>query len=267
MPIKHDESGKRWVEMELLVPGTPEEVWQAMATGPGNTAWFAQTQIEERVGGVLRFDFGPNGSSIGEVVTWLPPTTFGYVEREWSEGAPPVATEITITARSGDRCVVRMVHSLFTSSDAWDDQVEGFENGWPGFFEVLRVYLAHYAGRKAAQSFVMVSTQGEQAVAWKRLADALGIAGASVGDQCMAPSSSPGFASIVEHLRQDAKQRFAVLRIAKPAPGIALVGTYPMSGKVNASLYLYFYGDDAEATAAAHGLRWDACLREAVMAN
>lgn len=267
MPIKHDESGKRWVEMELLVPGTPEEVWQAMATGPGNTAWFTKTQIEERVGGKLEFDMGAHGVSVGEITTWQPPVKFGYVEREWSEGAPPVATEITITARSGNRCVVRMVHSLFTSSDAWDDQVEGFEGGWPGFFEVLRLYLTHFAGRKAAIAFVMTGFEGEQATAWKRLADALGIVGAGVGDRCTAPASSPGLVSVVEHLRQDAKQRFVVLRIDGPAPGIALAGTYQMGGKVNASLSLYCYGDDAPATAATQRPRWEQWLQQAVTAG
>ena len=32
-----------------------------MATGAGNAAWFTKAEIEERVGGVLRFDFGPMG--------------------------------------------------------------------------------------------------------------------------------------------------------------------------------------------------------------
>ena len=113
MPIKTDDTGKRWVEMELIVPGTPEQVWQAMATGPGNSAWFTKTRIDGRVGGAVDFDFGPNGASTGEVTIWEPPFRFGYVEREWSDGAPPVATEIIVTSRSGGRCVVRMVHSLF----------------------------------------------------------------------------------------------------------------------------------------------------------
>ncbi|SJM29308.1 hypothetical protein BQ8482_111238 [Mesorhizobium delmotii] len=125
MPIKKDETGKRWVEMEFITPGTPEQVWRAMATGPGNTAWFTKTTIDEHVGGRLHFDFGPNGASTGEVTIWEPPFRFGYVEREWSEGAPPVATEITVTSRSGDRCVVRMVHSylprLTTGTISWKD--------------------------------------------------------------------------------------------------------------------------------------------------
>ena len=29
-------------EVEVDVPGTPEEIWQAIATGPGVTLWFTR---------------------------------------------------------------------------------------------------------------------------------------------------------------------------------------------------------------------------------
>ena len=145
MPVKKDDSGRRWVEMEFLIPGTPEQVWQAIATGPGMSAWFTPTTVDERVGGAITFDFGADNcgdaTSSGSVTAWEPPARFAYEERDWSGDAPPVATEVVVTSHSGDRCVVRMVHSLFTSKDDWDDELESFESGWPGFFEVLRVYL------------------------------------------------------------------------------------------------------------------------------
>lgn len=76
MPVKKDDTGKRWVEMELIAPGTPEQVWQAIATGPGYTVWFTPTTIEERIGGAIRFDMDPNGESKGEVTVWEPPLRF-----------------------------------------------------------------------------------------------------------------------------------------------------------------------------------------------
>ena len=118
MPVKKDDSGRRWVEMEFLVPGTPEQVWQAIATGPGMSAWFTPTTVDERVGGAITFDFGDDNcgdaTSSGSVTAWEPPHRFAYEEHGWSGDAPPVATEVVVTSRSGDRCVVRMVHSLFT---------------------------------------------------------------------------------------------------------------------------------------------------------
>ena len=111
MAIKKDGSGKRWVEMELTVPGTPEEVWNAIATGNGNTGWFTKTTIDERVGGALRFDFGPSGASAGEVTTWEPPSKLGYVERDWSPAAPQSHTGVVekITQQARERILLMRV--------------------------------------------------------------------------------------------------------------------------------------------------------------
>jgi uncharacterized protein YndB with AHSA1/START domain len=262
MPIKKDGTGKRWVEMEFVTPGTPEQVWKAMATGPGNTAWFTKATIEERVGGALQFDFGASGSSTGEVTSWDPPRLFGYVERDWSQGAPPVATEITITSRSGDQCVVRMVHSLFSTDDDWDDQMEGFESGWPGFFEVLRLYLSHFAGMKAASFIAQVAVEGDQLEIWKRLNDELGLAGANVAESRRTGTNPETLAGVVESVRQDAKQRGILMRLDAPAPGAALIGTYGAGRNVTATMCVFFYGDDAEQVAAASEPRWRAWLGE-----
>ena len=35
MSVKKEASGRRSIQVEVEVPGTPEEVWQAIATGPG----------------------------------------------------------------------------------------------------------------------------------------------------------------------------------------------------------------------------------------
>ena len=43
MPVNKEPSGHRSVQAEVEVPGTPEEVWQAIATGPGISSWFVPT--------------------------------------------------------------------------------------------------------------------------------------------------------------------------------------------------------------------------------
>src|SRR5687767_10220792 len=100
MPVKKDESGKRWVELEFLVPGSPQEVWAAMATGPGYPAWFTPSAIEERVGAKISFGYGEGVTWSGMVTTWEPPHRFGYDEHGWSGGAPALATEVVITGRA-----------------------------------------------------------------------------------------------------------------------------------------------------------------------
>ncbi|HEX7114904.1 MAG TPA: SRPBCC domain-containing protein [Steroidobacter sp.] len=255
MPVKKDQTGKRWVEMELSVPGTPEQVWQAIATGPGYTAWFTPTTIDERVGGVIRFDMGEHGESKGEVTAWEPPSRFAYVERDWGEGAPPLATEITVTATSGDQCVIRMVHSLFASTDDWDDQMEGFECGWRGFFKVLRLYLSHFAGMKAAVAFARTSAEAPQADVWQRLAEGLNLARANAGKEWTVrkPERMSG---MIEHLEHGDGQCYAVLRMSEPGPGVALIGSYGMDNSTYVVMTFYLYGEDAKQRAVSSEPVW-----------
>jgi uncharacterized protein YndB with AHSA1/START domain len=262
MPLKKDGKGKRWVEMELIVPGTPEQVWQAMAT-EGYAGWFTRAKIEGRVGGAISFDFGEAGSTSGEVTAWEPPNRIAYEERGWNGDAPPVATEIVIAARSGGQCVVRMVHSLFSSSDEWDDQIEGFESGWPGFFEVLKLYLAHFAGMKAA-SFMAAAPQESvsQLETWVRLLKRLDLTGANVGERRTTPPEPEALSGVVEHVLQTAKQRWVILRLQAPAPAVVLLGTYGTGKAVNVSICMFVYGDDAEERAAAGEKRWGAWLKD-----
>jgi hypothetical protein len=46
-------------------PRHPEQVWQAIATAKGMSAWFLPTEMEEREGGSLHFTMGPEMGSDG----------------------------------------------------------------------------------------------------------------------------------------------------------------------------------------------------------
>jgi uncharacterized protein YndB with AHSA1/START domain len=54
MSVKKEASGRRSVQVEVEVPGTAEEVWQAIATGPGISSWFVPGEFEERDGNPSR---------------------------------------------------------------------------------------------------------------------------------------------------------------------------------------------------------------------
>ncbi|GAB3228797.1 SRPBCC family protein [Mycolicibacterium hippocampi] len=264
MALKKDDNGRRWVEMEFLVPGTPEQVWQAIATGPGMAAWFAPTTVEEHVGGAIEFDFGCGATSSGLVTEWDPPVRLGYEEHGWSGEAPPVATEVVVTSRSGDRCVVRMVHSLFTDRDDWDDELESFETGWPGFFEVLRLYLAHFAGQPAAGVRVMTVHPGGLAAAWASLAAALGLSGLDVASTWRTPAGVPPLEGIVERVHQDSQNREVMVRLAAPNPGVAVVGSFGTGEQTSVMVSIYFYGAEAATVAASEKARWEAWMADLV---
>ncbi|MGW0158039.1 SRPBCC family protein [Mycobacterium sp. NPDC003323] len=257
MPINHDD-GKRWLELNLVVPGTPEQVWRAVATGAGNSAWFTQTEIDERVGGAIRFDFGPSGSSEGEVTEWDPPRRIGYVERDWCGDAPPVATEITVTARSGDRCVIRMVHSLFTDADDWDDQIEGFESGWPGHFAILQSYLAHFPDRPAATFHISAGADGTEP--WKRFTAAFGVDGVDVGDLRTIGVVADNINGQVERIYQDQRQRYMLLRLAEPIPGLIQLGMHTSPEHAVVGINAFFYGDKAREDAELSRASWQRLL-------
>jgi hypothetical protein len=61
MSAKKEASGRRSVQVEVEVPGTSEELWQAIATRPGISSWFVPTEFEERDGkpAARKVNFGP----------------------------------------------------------------------------------------------------------------------------------------------------------------------------------------------------------------
>jgi len=180
MSVKKEASGRRSVQVEVEVPGTPEEVWQAIATGPGVSSWFVPTEIDERVSGAVTARFGPGMDSTAIVTAWEPPQRFAAESPDLGPNAPTLATEWTVEARSGGTCIVRVVHSLFASTDDWDDQIESIESGWPAFFRILRLYLTHFRGERGSTFQVMGVAPEPVSKAWHTLTGSLGLSEASV---------------------------------------------------------------------------------------
>src|SRR5262245_13467058 len=101
MPVKKEPSGRRSVQAEVEVIGTPEDVWQAIASGPGISSWFVPTKLDQRVGGTTVSSFGPGNSmdSVAKITEWQPPRRF-VAESEGGSGGPgTVATEWTVEAK------------------------------------------------------------------------------------------------------------------------------------------------------------------------
>ncbi|HEX5043818.1 MAG TPA: SRPBCC domain-containing protein [Candidatus Polarisedimenticolaceae bacterium] len=263
MPVKKDASGRRWIAVEAEVPGTPEQVWKAIATGPGISAWFVPSTLEERVGGVATASFGPGMDSAATIATWEPPRRYALDGKEggMGPGSPAVADEWTVEAKAGGTCVVRVVHSLFAEGDDWDNQLEGFESGWPAFFRILRLYLQHFPGQPSSAFAAMGMAPKPRSEAWKALTGALGLAEARQGDRVRSAPGAPPFAGVVEHVGTDHHPEL-LLRLEEPAPGAAHLFPMDMGEKVFLSLRLYLYGATAAAAAAREEPRWQAWLGE-----
>jgi uncharacterized protein YndB with AHSA1/START domain len=263
MSVKQEASGRRSVQTEFEVPGTPEEVWQAIATGPGISAWFVPAEFEERDGRpvAVKYDFGPGSEIRGAVTAWDPPRTYAAQQLEGWGGAPPIATEWNVEARAGGVCVVRVVHSLFASTDEWDDQLEGVDSGWSAFLAILRIYVAHFRGQRSALTQLRNPAAGTDAEIWDALMAALGLQGAAVGQRFAAPAGVPPFRGIVEYVTENPYD--ALLRVDQPAPGIVALGIAGMPGGPSmVGVNLYLYGDQAAAALAQAEPLWQAWLQQ-----
>lgn len=258
MSVTIEEAGRRTVDLTVEVPGTPEQVWRAIATAEGVSSWFMPTDVEERNGGAVTFHIAPGMDSTGNVTTWEPPRRFAYEERHWAPGAPPLATEFTIESRAGGTCVVRLVHSLFASGEEWDDQLKSFEAGWPPFFEVLRLTLRHFAGQRCSPIRVMGTSSAAEPETWESLTRALGLAGAVKGQRLATGATGvPRLEGVVERVHDE--QPYEVLmKLDAPAPGVGLIGVNTWGDRVHVMISMYLFGADADAVARRNEPLWQA---------
>ncbi|MGQ0575511.1 MAG: SRPBCC family protein [Pseudonocardia sp.] len=245
----------RVVRVQAEVPGTPEQAWQAIATGPGITAWFAPAEVEERAGGAITTHHGPFGDSTGTVTVWEPPRRFVYEERDWNPDAPdaPVwATEILVQAREGGTCVVRLASGFFHGGADWEDELGGTHEGWARGMVNLRLHLTHFPGQPAGVVFVAGRVPVKRADAAGTLLGGLGLAGVVVGEQVRAPAGAPPFAGVVEEVGEGGV-------LVRTPEGLLELDVWEMLGAM-ATVRAYLYGA-AAATAETQQRRWARWLR------
>ena len=255
MSSEHDDTAEtRAIELDIEVPGTPEEVWEAVASGPGITAWFVPAKVDGRVEGTVALDFGPGlGTETARITAWDPPRRF--VAETAHEGRPVFAAEWLVEARDGGTCVVRLINSGFGSGAEWDAEYDATEAGWRLFLYNLRLYLTHFPGQACSSVLVNGSATGPADRAFADLAAGLGLpAGPGEGEPVAATAlDAPPLAGLVER----ATANMLTLRLEKPAPGLAfVVAESAADGSAYASVYLYLFGDGAAEVAASADPAW-----------
>ena len=259
----------RSIEVEVEVPGTPEQVWEAIATGPGIAAWFVPAEVEGREGGAIAYDMGSGMEESGVVTAWDPPRRFAGEEHWQASGDRPaarLATEFLVEARSGGTCVVRLVSSLFATGGDWDDELESMREGWQMFLDNLRLYLTHFAGERCLRIMVNREATGSLDESWTALAGGLGIAGAGEGERVATAADAPPLAGDVERVLDGAHHRGLMVRTDEPAPGVALVFVNAWRNTCYANVSMYLFGEDAPAFVARDEQRWRAWLEQCVPA-
>jgi hypothetical protein len=119
------------IRREVELPATPEEVWEAVATGPGTASWLFPEEP------------GPN-----DLVESDRPHR--YAVRTEGEGGYFNAIEFVIEAREGGTAVLRYVHSGVFEDEGWDDQFDAVDGHTEFYLHTLGQYLEHFAPKTAS---------------------------------------------------------------------------------------------------------------------
>lgn len=249
-------SDERRLEVEIEVPGTPEQVWEAIATGPGITAWFMPAEVEDRIGGSVVHSHLPDVTSSGTVTAYDPPHRFAYEEEHGEEDAPTpvIATEFQVEARGGGVCLVRIVMSGFGEGEAWDKAIDSFRGGWRQALLSLRLYRTHFAGKRAASVTAGTKARGTKDAVWTELTSALGLpTQPQVGNRVAA--AAPGAPSLAGTVEQMTDAILTVL-LDEPAPGLGLLAAGGPGDEVYIFMRQQLFGPGTDEVAARQQEVW-----------
>jgi uncharacterized protein YndB with AHSA1/START domain len=232
-------------ELELEVPGTPDEVWHAIATADGIGAWMMPTELEGREGGAVTFHMGPMADSHGQITAFDPGRRFAY-EEDWASlvghsGAEvtPLATEFLVEARSGGTCVVRVVTSAFGTGAGWEETFwNEMTSGWAPMLDNLRLYLTHFPGARSNTMWVTANCAAAPDAAIGAVRDALGIAG-NAGERV----SARGITGVLERTLDT----HFLIRVERPVAALFSFFAYRAEDAVTGVLLVGYLYDDGAA--------------------
>jgi uncharacterized protein YndB with AHSA1/START domain len=162
------------VREEIGLDATPEQVWEAIATGPGIDSWFmGRNEVEPGLGGTTRMDLAGH-SQQATLTAWEPARRFAIRSEENADGTF-MAFEYLIEGRAGGSSVLRFVHSGFLGDD-WEEQYDALSVGDRMYLEKLAVYLRHFPGRTATFTMMLPGPQVANAErVWGAFKGALGL--------------------------------------------------------------------------------------------
>ena len=164
--------GKEYeVRHDTTVDATPEQVWDAVATGPGISSWYiGRTDID---GSTVRTAFGDIPMP-RTTITSNDPHHFAHRTATAPDGRFQ-AFDFLIEGRAHAATTLRAVTSGFLPGDDWTDEYEAMRHGTDLFLASLAEHLRHFAGRTATPVTVFGPPVTDWPAAWAALHDTLGL--------------------------------------------------------------------------------------------
>lgn len=169
-------------DLDIELEATPDQVWDAIATGPGIDSWFmGRTEVEPGVNGRTRWTMGDvTGQST--VTAWEPGKHFAFRGDENPDGTF-MAFEYLIEGRDGGTTSLRLVHSGFLGED-WEAEYDALSKGNPMYLHKLATYLKYFAGKPSRHNIFAPGPEVAEDRAWATYERALGLTGTpAVGDK------------------------------------------------------------------------------------
>jgi uncharacterized protein YndB with AHSA1/START domain len=165
------------VSNEARVPASPDEIWDAIATGPGIDSWYmGRSTVEPGVAvATVMGEYTP----VSPVTAWEPGSHLAYGAEAEPDGRF-VAFEFLIEGRERASTVLRMVAHGFLPGDDWAEEFEAMSKGGQLYWHTLVAYLTHFAGRYATPLMVAGPTPQDWDAAWVGVGRALGLSGRPV---------------------------------------------------------------------------------------
>jgi uncharacterized protein YndB with AHSA1/START domain len=154
---KHDTG--RSIALEVLVDGTPDELFKEWTTAAGIVQFFGSgSNVEPRVGGLYEIDFGrlPDGTVLGprdnRILRFDPPRVLDF---EWTMpifagelNTDPLPTWVEIRFESfgdaGGRTLVKLTHHGFGQGELWDQCFAFFQRGWFDILFRLKLHRSYF---------------------------------------------------------------------------------------------------------------------------
>lgn len=191
------------VSEQIEVEGTPEQIWDAIATGPGIDSWLmGRNQVDARVGGRGSMDMG--GFVSESTVTACDPLKhFAFRSDPAPDGAFH-AFEFLIEARDGGSTALRFVHSGFLGDD-WEAEYEGLRKGDPMYLRKLAEYVKYFSGRYSAPIGAYVGETPDRQRVWELLHGSLGttVSAAESDEVHLTPAGLPPIDGVVDYVSED----------------------------------------------------------------
>ena len=196
------------VENEVELDATPEQVWEAIASGPGIDSWYmGRTELEPRAGGTVVTTMGTFALE-STITAWEPPgrgadssnSRFAHRGADGPNGRF-VAYEFLVQGRDNGSTVLRMVADGFLPGDNWEAEYQAMLGGGELYFRTLVEYVTHFAGRTATPVTASGPKVADPPATWARLLAELGLPDRpAVGDPVRyTPAGLPPIDGVVDH--------------------------------------------------------------------